>query len=370
MPLKKDTPNNKSCLDPAMRRRLLDWYGKERQLLPWRDNPAPYRVWISEIMLQQTVITTVIPYFERWMEIYPDIHSLAAASEQDVLLLWEGLGYYSRARNILKTAQYLVTYGNGRIPADYDALVKLPGIGDYTACAILSIAFKQPYPVLDANVRRVFQRVLAWTEWSKERELELKVLLKTLIPQPVHPSNEPNRNPAGDFNEAIMQLGQTVCKTKQPLCFRCPLEPYCQAAQHSLQDTIPAPKKQQTILKQTALFIFLHDDHIWITGRESGLLKGLWTFPGVPYEAKEAFLEACVQQHTVELTLLMALDAQTHYYTVHKDKLFPFIYQLKRPVPLFPSSGSWVSLAELKNYPFPSVYRKIIGDLTVALKKS
>ncbi len=180
-------------------KKILLWFNEKRRIYPWRLNRTPYSVWISEIMLQQTVISTVIPYFQKWMKKYPTIFKLSESSEKEVLTFWQGLGYYSRVKNILKAAKMIINDYKGSIPDDYEQLIQLPGIGDYTSSAILSIAFNKPYPVIDANVKRVMSRVFGWRIWTILLEVKLKNILKELIF---------NRSPR-EFNESIMELGKS-----------------------------------------------------------------------------------------------------------------------------------------------------------------
>lgn len=194
---------------------LLAWYDQNARHLPWRSDITPYRVWVSEIMLQQTQVETVIPYFERFMRRFPNLESLAAASQEDVLQTWEGLGYYSRARNLHQCARLLCQEYGGQLPADLDALRALPGIGRYTAGAIASIAFNLPTPALDANIRRVFSRLLELREPLGSAAVE-KQLWEAA-------ENSLSRERPGDYNQALMELGALVCKSKAPDCPRCPL---------------------------------------------------------------------------------------------------------------------------------------------------
>src|SRR5262245_1124236 len=210
---------------------LIQWFGESQRILPWRSSYDPYHVWISEIMLQQTQVETVIPYFERWMTVLPDVASLATADEHSVLSLWAGLGYYSRARNLMEAAKILVREHDGVLPADYEALRSLPGIGQYTAGAILSIAFNQAYPVVDGNVRRVLSRLYGWED---DRPARLWEAAEKLVR-----SAEPRQ-----INQAIMELGATVCSFRAPRCLVCPIQSDCIAYKTGKQLLIPPVKKR------------------------------------------------------------------------------------------------------------------------------
>ena len=251
--------------------RLLSWFEKEGRAYPWGDNISSYRVWISEIMLQQTVVTAVIPYFIRWMKRFPTPLDLAAADEEEVLRYWEGLGYYSRGRNLLKAARYVRDQLNGQLPGDLEGWKALPGVGDYTARAVLSIALGQPYPVLDANVRRIGQRILGRREWSAEADRKLMEGLEGSIPR---------RDP-GKFNAALMQLGQLVCRTGTPLCIACPLRQECTAAAEGSAGEIPERKNRTQTVLHSRRFLLIRGGRILMIRRDHGIGRGLWILPGM-----------------------------------------------------------------------------------------
>ena len=359
---------------------LLDWFAEKGISYPWGDNPTPYRVWISEIMLQQTVVTAAIEHFKRWMDLFPSVDALAAADEQSVLKAWEGLGYYSRARNLRKGAVYLKENHSSRLPDDYKALLKIPGIGDYTARAVLSLAFGKAYPVLDANVRRIGQRLLAQKEWSgKADDDSLMALLDNLIPQ----------DRPGAFNCALMQLGQQVCRVRSPECTLCPLKQSCRCRELGLQSEIPEAKKRKIKEKSSSLFILIRDGRILLTRRSEGIGEGLWFIPSLPLSEKKrvsAALSPILEDRTESASSSaspLMLKERVHLYTTWKEKLSPEVYYLKSSsedvVPLFTAGtedqGSlkngkemedgwkWVDLSHLEEFPTPSVYRKILGDI-------
>src|SRR5688572_30795072 len=245
-----------------MHEELILWFDENQRALPWRSTYDPYHVWISEIMLQQTQVETVVPYFERWMETFPSVSALAAADEQSVLNVWSGLGYYSRARNLMAAAGILTREHNGVVPSDYEALRSLPGIGQYTAGAILSIAFNKPYPVVDGNVRRVLSRIYGWEQDSPKRLWEAADRLVQ--------SAEPRR-----INQAIMELGATVCSFKAPRCLVCPVQAACVAYKTGKQQEIPPVKKRPTTVR-VQLFAVVDirgGQHLMKVSR------GLWEFP-------------------------------------------------------------------------------------------
>jgi len=245
-----------------MHEELIGWFLENQRALPWRVSYDPYHVWVSEIMLQQTQVETVLPYFERWIAAFPNIDALAKAPEQDVLNLWAGLGYYSRARNLMAAAAIVARDYKGEIPADYEALRSLPGIGQYTAGAILSIAFNKPYPVVDGNVRRVLSRLYGWEDDSPKRLWEA-------ADQLVH-QGEPRL-----INQAIMELGATVCSFKAPRCLICPVQDACIANKTGMQLVIPPVKKRQATV-HVQLFAVVQERDGRFLMRES---KGFWEFP-------------------------------------------------------------------------------------------
>ncbi|MBP3568001.1 MAG: A/G-specific adenine glycosylase [Lachnospiraceae bacterium] len=266
---------------------LLHWYERNARILRWREEPKPYYVWVSEIMLQQTRVEAVKGYFDRFIAELPDIQALAEAEEEKLLKLWEGLGYYNRVRNMQKAAQIVVDEYGGELPADYEALKKLPGIGSYTAGAIASIAFGIPEPSVDGNVLRVLKRVAAsFDDITKEKvKKELEADVRRIMP----------KNRPGDFNQSLMELGATVCLPNgKPLCEQCPVMHLCKAFHAGCEMQIPVktPKKERKIEERTvfilkqecekALKIVLHKRP------DKGLLSGMWELPNEEGHLKEA----------------------------------------------------------------------------------
>ncbi|MEP5763901.1 MAG: A/G-specific adenine glycosylase [Halieaceae bacterium] len=256
---------------------VLGWFDQHgRHDLPWQTDRSPYRVWLSEIMLQQTQVKTVIPYFERFVATFPSVQALAAAEEDAVLHLWTGLGYYARARNLLKCAQQVCTEFDGEFPASIDALTSLPGIGRSTAGAIRSIAFRQPAAILDGNVKRVLARYGAIAGWPGQTAVhkELWALAETLNPV--------QRN--DDYSQALMDLGATLCTRSRPACERCPLQTACRANSSGSQADFPGrkPKKALPVKATTMLIISNPEDEVFLARRPSqGIWGGLWSFPEV-----------------------------------------------------------------------------------------
>jgi A/G-specific adenine glycosylase len=348
----------------SLANRLLVWYERNARRLPWRDRPDPYAIWISEIMLQQTRVETVIPYFERWMERFPSLQALASASQQQVLAAWEGLGYYSRARNLHKAAQIVVARHDGRLPQDSLALQRLPGIGRYTAAAIASIAFGADEGALDGNVRRVFSRVfdLRLPARSTEGEKQLWKLLKAHLP--------PGR--AAEFNQALMDLGALVCTPRSPDCPDCPLVGICAAYALGVQEERPVKAvKSETPHHIVTAAVIHQNGHVLIARRpEDGLLGGLWEFPGGKLEPGED-LAGCLQREIceelgVDVAVRGLLGTFRHGYTHFRVTLHAFHCELKNgePQSLVHDALRWAAPLELPSYPMGKIDRQIALQLS------
>ncbi len=301
---------------------LLKWYERHARVLPWRENPEPYAVWISEIMLQQTRVEAVKPYYDRWMKVFPDLASLAAASEAEVLKLWEGLGYYSRARNLHRTAILVAEKYDGILPSSFEELRSLPGIGEYTAGAIGSIAFHLPVPCVDGNVIRVFARLTAdptdaGTAAAKKRLTEQ---IKEIIP----------KGRPGDFNQALMELGATVCLPNgMPVCEACPLASVCEARLQNRIEEFPVKsgKPARRIEKKTIL-VLLNAAEISCGEApekqfrtalrkrpDKGLLAGLWEFPNFDGELAENEIRKILDDLGIRISSLVRLKKARHIFT-------------------------------------------------------
>ena len=292
---------------------LLEWYDKQKRTLPWRSKPTPYRVWVSEIMLQQTRVEAVKPYFERFMKALPTVRKLAACPEEELLKLWEGLGYYNRVRNMQKTAQILVQENKGELPAQFDELMKRPGIGKYTAGAISSIAFGIPVPAVDGNVLRVITRITA-----DERDIS-KDSVKQSIARDIQEIIPMRR--AGDFNQALIELGAIVCVPNGPAkCHECPVAHLCEARQKDIIMELPkkAPKKARSIENKTVLLI-KDGEKIAIRKRpKKGLLAGLYEFPNVEGHLSEDKVLELVKSYDLAPLFIQKLEDSKHIFT-HKE---------------------------------------------------
>jgi A/G-specific adenine glycosylase len=338
---------------------LLDWYAVHARSLPWRSHPDPYAVWVSEIMLQQTRVETVIPYFERWMSRFPTIASLAQADQQEVLSAWEGLGYYSRARNLHRAAQVVMDEFAGSLPADARVLRRLPGIGRYSAAAIASIAFGADEAALDGNIRRVLARLFDVSEpaRSPQGEGRLWELARLHLP--------PGK--AGDYNQALMDLGASVCLARQPRCPDCPLKEDCQAYHLGIQEQRPVlPARRATPHYIVTAAVIRRDGELLITRRPvKGLLGGLWEFPGGKLKEGED-LATCLRREIreelgVEIEVGDRLGVYKHAYTHFSVTLHAFACTLLagEPQPLHASDLHWVRPAELPGHPMGKLDRQI-----------
>lgn len=347
----------------AIALRLLDWSATHLRDLPWRRSRDPYAVWISEIMLQQTQVATVIPYYERFLARFPTLHALAAAPLDDVLKVWAGLGYYARARNLHAAAREVEDQFGGALPADREALLRLPGIGRYTVGAILSLAFGQDAPVLDGNVRRVLCRLFAVQENPRQPATEAYLwdLAAKLLPA----------GRAGRFNEALMDLGATLCTPRQPRCPACPLADLCQAHQLGLQDQLPAPApRRATPHYDVTAGVIWHEDRLLIAQRPlDKLLGGLWEFPGGKCEPGES-LDDCLQREIreelgIDIEVNAPLTVVRHAYTHFRITLHAFQCRLVsgEPRALGGPAWRWVRLEDLDGFAFPVTDRRIIGEL-------
>lgn len=341
----------------ALARRLLIWYRQNKRILPWRDHPDPYAVWISEIMLQQTRVDTVIPYFERWFAKFPTIKALADADKQEILNLWEGLGYYSRARNLHKAAKILVADYDAKLPEDSAALQKLPGIGRYTAAAISSMAFGQDAAALDGNIRRVYARIFNIADVLGTTNAEK--IFWDLAEENI-PSGE-----AGDYNQALMDLGALICTSRNPSCGECPVKELCQAKKLGIQDERPVRKEKKTLPQYLhAAALIVEEGKVLLAQRpEKGLLGGMWEFPNGRVNGDPAGELASVidKGYQLKVKVVDALGEVDHAYTHFKIKEVAFRCTLIRSS--HKENLRWVALNKLDDYPMGKVDRMIAGKL-------
>ncbi|MFH0907637.1 MAG: A/G-specific adenine glycosylase [bacterium] len=348
----------------AFRSNLLRWFESTRRPLPWRERRTPYRVWVSELMLQQTRADQAIPYYHRFLRRFPTLKALAAAPRHDVLKLWEGLGYYARAVRAHETARRLVAQHRGRFPDTLEGLLALPGIGPYTAAAVGSLAFGLDAAVVDGNVARVLSRVfvyggdiqtVAGKRWMQE-------LAQALLP----------KGRAGEFNEAMMELGAMVCAPRGPRCPACPLRRVCAAAAEGDPEQYPVKRKKKSVPHKRVGAGIVADrrGRFLIAQRKEGsMLGGLWEFPGGTLEDGET-MEACIARELKE-ELGIDVEVGKHVITV-RHAFSHFTMDLHahacrlesgRPRAIHCAAWKWVTLAELRRYPFGRADVKIIDAL-------
>ena len=336
-------------------RELLLWFSRTARDLPWRKDRTPYRVWVSEIMLQQTQVEKVRDYYTNFIARFPNIYDLAAASLEKVLKTWEGLGYYSRARSLHKTAHILVERYDGVFPADIKSLNELPGIGPYTAAAIASIAYDIPAAAVDGNVRRVMSRYLAEPAPSSV-DLERAVLALM-----------PHKTP-GKFTEALMELGAVICRPKNPQCLLCPWQAYCRACQEGTQSQYPAPKSRKQIphYDVVAAVTVRQDNRVLVAKRrQDAMLGGLWEFPGGKREDGESLSDALKRELLEEMGIHIDVGDQIvvikHAYTHFRITLYAFYSLLKSGTPrcLQCADYKWATIEEIKELPMAVTDRKI-----------
>jgi A/G-specific adenine glycosylase len=347
----------------TLQSRLLAWFRAHRRELPWRASRDPYRVWVAEIMLQQTRIAAVIPYYDRFLRRFPDVGTLVRARQSEVLKFWSGLGYYSRARNLHAAANTIVAQHNGEFPRDLKAALSLPGIGRYTAAAVLSIAYDEPLAVLDGNVARVLARLGAvrgdlrtprtWTSLLKTADQLL------------------SRSAASDWNQALMELGETICTPQSPQCAACPISRWCKAHAQGLANEIPAPrKKRPTVNVKIAAAIFRDPQGRTLLVKDPGahdhvLFSRMWQFPAVevkrhPSAELAKHLRATLGTNGITLE---ALPEARHGVTFRNVTLLPFLARVDHLPANAGTKGRVLPLKSIARLPISSATRKIAASL-------
>jgi A/G-specific adenine glycosylase len=353
----------------AIRTNLLVWYRKNQRELPWRQTADSYYIWVSEVMLQQTQVNTVLPYYRKFLNHFPNVKRLAKADLQSVLKIWEGMGYYARARNLHRAARMIVTEFSAKIPANWEDIKKLPGVGDYIAAAVLSIAFNQPYAVIDGNVKRVLARL-----FHIEAPVNKSSAFKTFNDAATKLLD--NKNP-GAFNQAIMELGAIVCKPKKPECGRCPLQTECLVYRSGMVEKFPRRLKSAPLpIYHIAVGVVAKKNHVLITQRKpDGLLGGLWEFPGGKIRKDEDPERACIREIKEEVNLTVAIDSYVtrvkHAYTHFKIIVDVFCcrfvtgrIKLNGPV-----DHRWIKLNQIDQFPFPKANHKFIPLLKRCIER-
>ena len=348
---------------PAYHKALIDWFDRSFRELPWRDTRNPYHIWISEIMLQQTQVTTVVPYYQRFISVFPTVYDLVKADLSQVLKQWEGLGYYARARNLHKAAKQIVEQFNGTLPDTEQVLRTLTGIGPYSSAAILSIAFDKQLAVVDGNVSRVLCRLFRIDQDPKSATG--KKTLQNLATQ-LLATDRP-----GDYNQAIMELGALVCRPKSPRCNECPVQAYCSAYQMNETEKFPvkSPARERPHHHIAAGIIYRGDEILIAKRPESGLLGGLWEFPGGKVEPGETREQTVAREIREELGInvrvldhIASIDhAYTHFsITLH---VYACEYISGEPRAIGCADWKWVTGETINEHAFPRANRKILDML-------
>ena len=342
----------------SLQRRLLTWYRRHRRSLPWRDDPRPYRVWVSELMLQQTQVKTVLPYFDRFMGRFPNVEALAAASEQEVLSAWSGLGYYRRAKALHRAARKIVEEMGGLLPETLEGWLELPGVGRYTAGAILSIAYGKRYPILDGNVARVLSRLFLVRGdprsgpsrnalWQKAEEV--------LPPRSV-----------SDFNQGLMELGALVCTPREPKCLLCPLRTDCEARRRGLQDRLPElkPRKAPTSVVLAAAVVRRRGKVLLYQRQGEELMRGLWELPGGACRADEEPRSALAREARERYGLRLETGEQVahvkHSIMNRRITLYAFEARVRGKLARDDKARVWFEPEKVTDLPVSSMTLKVL----------
>ena len=336
-----------------VRSSLDTWFAQVKRAFPWRESPTPYAVFVSEVMLQQTQASRVLHYFSRWMKLFPSLESLSQASEEEVMKAWEGLGYYRRARALHKAAQILVKEHRGILPQDKDVLLRIPGIGPYTAGAILSFAFHKRAPAIDANVERVIRRLCNISYSNPLSKLSVQACVEDLLPQ---------KN-AWHTMEGLIELGALLCN-KKPICTACPLSPYCHAILHNNFEE-PLPKAKVTQLYRDVACITAEESFLIIQRKGKEVMSGLYEFPyfdSLPGgRSGEEFLKLLRETYTLHLSLGKKLAKVIHTFTHFRSHLHPWLLISTKKFAF--EDGVWEPLEKLSSLPFSSGHKKIFSQI-------
>lgn len=354
-----------SAIRTAIRQALTEWYEANQRPLPWRSTADPYTIWISEVMLQQTQVKTVTPYFHRFINRFPDVFSLAGTDLQTVLKYWEGLGYYSRARNLRKAAILMADRMEGRFPDTWDEVKQLPGVGDYIASAVLSIAFGHAFAVVDGNVKRVLARLfrLPWPVNRPSAHRNFQEMADQLL----------DRDDPGKHNQAMMELGALVCTPRQPGCRICPLAACCHAVEYD--DVADFPKRIRRAPlpeRRVALGLVNHHGRILMIQRaEAGLLGGLWEFPGGVVESEDDYRDVCRTTINTQLNLDVAVEERLatvrHAYTHFKLRMDVFRCRRQggRVRLNGPAAFKWVNPFRISDLPLHGAMKKALAKINL-----
>lgn len=356
----------------ALVRPLLNWYRVHARDLPWRKTKNPYAIWIAEVMLQQTQVKTVMPYWQRWMRELPSIKSLARARMDRILKLWEGLGYYHRARNLHQAARVVVRRHGGVFPERFEEVLALPGVGRYTAGAICSIAFNQPAPILDGNVMRVLARVYGIRQDPRESETNAKLWRwsEELVRAAARLGDQKEPR-CSFFNQAMMELGATLCTPRQPDCAYCPVRPHCVAHRDQLTDRLPNLKPRPAVQERRfTAFVIVRDGKLLVRRRPRGTVNaGLWEFPNLETKAKRRRMaEEAARLLGFRPRELKAWCSIRHTIMNQRIVLEVFGVEAQRGDPIKIEAGQWRTLGQLERMAFPSAHRKVVDHARILFR--
>ena len=341
-------------------KKLLAWYSIYQRDLPWRKTQDPYKIWLSEIMLQQTQVDTVMPYYTKWINKYPRLKDVAEAEEGELLKIWEGLGYYNRCRNFKNAVDIIMKVYSGKIPSDYDAFIQMPGVGAYIASAVLSIAHDKPHPALDGNVIRVMARFL--------KRKRLSPFNKKVIHN--HIRKWMKYGSPGDINQALMDIGSQICKPNQAHCYNCPLENSCFAAQTCSPESYPTPQLHKSIPNYDVVtgVIWQQEKFLILQRKEKKHLGGLWEFPGGKIKNGESHRTALAREIKEECGLKVNIQAKIgsikHVYSHFSIKMTSFHCVSKNNTTLKTTQPyMWIKPTQIKDLPFPKANHKLFATL-------
>lgn len=358
--------NSNHTLYYQIRQKILSWYRKEKRNLPWRVTPHPYNILLSEFILQQTRIEQGVGYYYRILDRYPSIHHLAHATENDLLKLWEGLGYYRRALHLLKTAQIIVTQFHGEIPQQYDKLTRLPGIGDYTASMILSICYHKPYPAIDGNVKRIIARLFK-IKFEKETQRfnkEIRAITERLI----------SKKFPGDFNQALMDLGAMICLPKNPKCAVCPLSSHCQAYKENSTHLYPVNKKKKDLPVFHWIVLYIkHNDQIVLKKEQNQkFLNGLYSLPWMEVHNLQTLRRPkyIIKQLLASLNIYLNVEWKevfTHYRQYSSKNIHFHVFSPTTKIQTHPTTlqtpYEWIPITQIHFLPFSKAFTEILDKL-------
>lgn len=351
---------------------LLEWFFANARDLPWRRTLDPYAIWVSEIMLQQTQVKTVLPYYERWMRELPDVRALAGAASEKIHKLWEGLGYYTRVRNMQKAAQVIMEKHAGWFPSKFDDVLALPGIGRYTAGAICSIAFNAPAPILDGNVIRVLTRLFGIRENAREQETNARLwkLAEELVQRAglghsAFVVRHSLSGPCSALNQSLMELGALICTPRQPQCLPCPLAQQCAARREGMAESLPNLGKRAGTTPRRFVAAVVERQGRWLVRqRPAGVVNAhLWEFPNLEVHGADPEVRAALEQHLgVKIESMSRLVTVKHSITRYRITLEAYRIEVNGARPKA-GAGQWVTKAAVDSLPFTSAHRRVLMSL-------